>query len=274
MKKMILLSLVGILCLPVTVYGLSIGGAETQGKGKIALGLEGEYVFDRDLKTSSVLDTIKNTYLEIKFKPELDRMSRGMLKISYGLFDGLDVYGKIGAADFKIKDGIGGSWIDESTGDEGLLGGNFKVDSETAFAYGGGIKGNLKIGKNWLIGVDVQYLRHKDDVSGSVLVYNVAHPKTERRIVDLDRKMTVQEWHFASYLARKLGNFTPYLGVKYSDLRMKLNDIDNISLKFNAKDRFGTFLGTDYKIGKHFRLNLEGRFVDERAVSSRISYRF
>lgn len=273
MRKIIPLILMSVLCLPLSVYAANIGGAETQGKGKFAIGLETEYVFDRELKSFSVSETIDSTYLRMEAKPELDEMYRGMLKISYGLFDGLDIYGKVGVADFKIKDGISGSWIDEPAGEEGLLGGSFAVNSKTALVYGGGIKGNLKLGKNWLIGADVQYLRHKKKVSGPVLIYDIADPASQL-IADMDGKMTVQEWHFAPYMARRLGNFTPYLGVKYSDLRMKLKYADNDSDKFNAKDKIGVFLGTDYKLGKHFRLNLEGRFVDETAVSAGISYRF
>lgn len=271
MRRIILLISVGVLCLSLPVYAVNIGGAETQGKEKFAVGLETEYVFERNLKSFSVSETIDSTYLSMKGKPELE-MYREMLKISYGLFDNFDIYTKVGISDFKIKGGIDGTWIDKSTGEEGLLGGGLTVNSKTALAYGGGIKGNLELGKNWLIGADAQYLRHKKKVLGQAVVYDISDP-TESETFDLNGKITTQEWHVAPYVARRLGNFTPYLGVKYSDLRMKLKYAEKGSDKFNAKDRVGVFLGTDAKIGR-FRLNLEGRFVDEKAVSAGVSYRF
>lgn len=48
---MIFLCLALLLCLPLASYAASIGGVETQGQGKFAIGLDQEFVFDRDGKT-------------------------------------------------------------------------------------------------------------------------------------------------------------------------------------------------------------------------------
>ena len=50
MRKMIVLCLIMLFCLPLAAYAASIGGAETQGQGKVAVGWDQEFVFDRDMK--------------------------------------------------------------------------------------------------------------------------------------------------------------------------------------------------------------------------------
>ena len=122
------------------------------------------------------------------------------------------------------------------------------------------------------MGSDFQYLEHSKHVSGSVLIYDVSDP-TATITGNLNGKMTVKEWHIAPFIAKKLGNFTPYIGAKYSDLRMKLDYDDNGSDNFDAERHFGTFVGTNLNLGK-FSLNLEGRFIDETAITAGISCRF
>jgi len=87
----------------------------------------------------------------------------------------------------------------------------------------------------------------------------------------------VQEWHIAPYIAKKLGNFVPYLGVRYSDLRQNYKVVledESSKIKFKADDNFGVFVGTDFKITDTWKLNLEGRFVDETAMSLGATYKF
>jgi hypothetical protein len=111
MKRLILLSLITLLCLPVAVYAASIGGAETQGQGKFAIGLDQEFVFDRDMKKKTldfeedVTDggVITEFSGQISLKPEIDKMYRTMVKASYGVFDNLDVYVKLGTASGEAK---------------------------------------------------------------------------------------------------------------------------------------------------------------------------
>jgi outer membrane protein W len=261
MKKLILLSLVSLLCLPLASYAASIGGAETQGKGKFAIGLDQEFVFDRDMKFDKAswgeLDSGETV------KVEIDSMYRTMVKASYGVLDNLDVYVKLGTADFKMTDvwtETGEEWHDTAKG-------------KNAFAYGFGAKGTYELKDGWFVGADVQYLRHKNKYSGSG--YDALDP------ADTDSwhgKMTFQEWQVAPYIAKKIGNFVPYLGVKYSDLRIKEKSVDDDgdedTIKWKADDNVGVFVGTDYKIADNWKLNLEGRFVDETAMSVGATYRF
>jgi outer membrane protein W len=138
------------------------------------------------------------------------------------------------------------------------------------------MKGRYELGNEWFIGGDVQYIRHKNDYKASFTgVYtNVAGGAPITEDVSWKGEVTVQEWHVAPHIAKKIGNFIPYFGVRYSDLRVAEKDDEGAKYKYKADDNFGIFLGTDYKIGENWKLNLEGRFVDETAMSFGATYKF
>ncbi len=270
MKKLILLSLITLLCLPVAVYAASIGGAETQGQGKFAIGLDQEFVFDRDMELKSIdpaLDLDPDETFETK--PEIDSVYRTMVKANYGLLENLDIYVKLGTADFKSN--MDWTWTEAGGWETGTM----KIKGDNAFAYGFGAKGTYNLKNDWIIGCDVQYLRHKNDYKGIDSWEDSTGDSGEE---SFKGNVTFQEWQVAPYIAKKIGNFVPYLGVKYSDLRTKFKvtweDDEVETWKIEADDNFGVFLGTDFKIGDRFSLNLEGRFIDETAMSVGATYRF
>lgn len=279
MKKAMMLSLVVLLTLPLTVYAASIGGAETQGQGKFALGLDQEFVFDRDgkmLTTTIISGTVTENW---PIKSEIDKMYRTMAKASYGLLDNLDVYVRLGTADPDYTEKVSGTWTDSAgvpPQDKGTFTGTAKYKGDNALAYGFGMKGTYDLKNDWLVGCDVQYLRHKNDykASGSAIIYDDNGTAIGEDTDEWKGEITFYEWHVAPYVAKKFGNFLPYLGVRYSDARIKGKDEDGDTTKIKADDNFGVFLGTDYKIGENWRLNLEGRFVDETAMSVGATYRF
>lgn len=314
MKKLILLSLVTLLCLPLAVYAASMGGAETQGKGKFAVGLDQEFVFDKDYKDVT-LDDGQN-YADIitpliggvpinlntigvlgntETKTEIDNMSRSMIKLSYGVLDHLDIFVRLGEANFKqeIKGEASdsGIFIDPLSGTTGTYAGvventgTFK--GKSAFAWGLGAKGVYPLENDWFLGMQAQYLRHRNSLkcsmkekeSGTFVATAGPGAGTTGTFESAEEEMlwnakaTVQEWQIAPYVAKKLGSFVPYFGVKYSDQREEYKDEDG-KIKFKADDNFGVFVGTDYNIGKNFSLNIEGRFVDETAMSFGATYKF
>jgi len=279
MKKLILLSLITLLCLPVVVYAASIGGAETQGKGKFSIGLDQEFVFDKDGKKIDSVVT-DGTVTEVwPIEIEIDKMYRTMAKASYGLLDNLDVYVRLGTADPDYEEKANGTWTD-SAGvaplDKGTFAATAKYKGDTAFAYGFGMKGTYDLKNDWLVGCDVQYLRHKNDykASATLVVYDDAGTNIGEDIEEWKGEMTLYEWHVAPYIAKKLGNFVPYLGVRYSDARLNAKDEGGDKAKVKADDNVGVFVGTDYKLGDSWKLNLEGRFIDETAMSVGATYRF
>lgn len=251
MRKLLFVGLIIALCLPITVYAASIGGIETQGKGKVAVGLEQELVFDRDLKFDKANWDITGITVG---KAELDKLNRTMAKVSYGLLDNLDIYVKLGVADFKADVNYSDPWPGKGV-----------YDGKNALAYGFGMKGVYDLENDWLIGADVQYLRHRHDWSPKGYISGEGD------------KATIQEWHVATSVGYRMGDFLPYLGVKYSDLRAKAvwggMEAGQYE-KYKAADNIGVFVGTDYKLGESWKLNLEARFIDETAMSFGATYRF
>ena len=176
--------------------------------------------------------------------------------------------------------------------------GDLDYDIDNVFVWGVGFKATYNLPKNWLIGIDARYLRHKNDYDASTLFVETVILGGVGSFMSYESykgALTNDEWQVAPYIAKKIGNFTPYLGVKYSDLRIKdksqigfkyiyanfagairVIDLDSGSYvkKYRADHNVGPFIGLDYNIGKHWKLNIEGRFVDETAMSCNISYKF
>jgi len=251
MKKLLLLGLIISLCLyiAVPVYAASIGGAETQGKGKIAVGVDQDFVFNRDMKHTKGAEGVDWG------KVNIDSMSKTTAKISYGLFDNVDVYTKLGIADAKMKGKANDPWLGSEA--------DYGADTNNAFVWGLGAKATYEFKENWLLGIDAQYLR--DAHNGTNVSYTGAD--------NWKAKYVFQEWQVAPYVATRIGDFVPYLGMKYSDLRVDHKDA-NDKLKFKADNNWGVFTGLDYKMTQNLSLNVEGRFVDETAMSLGATWTF
>ncbi|MCD6539791.1 MAG: hypothetical protein J7K37_03725 [Candidatus Omnitrophica bacterium] len=316
MKRLILLSLVTLLCLPLAVYAASIGKTETIGQGKWDIGVDTELIFDRDIKAklysgsnswSGNISPTEIDYEGIKIeiegtgvnlsgawnradRPDIDRLSRPVIKITYGLLDNLDFYLKLGLSDGKTKGGnlnakytgsatnfkikIEGETIyDGAVNVSANLDANWRYKLKNAFLYGFGLKGVYPLEDNWLLGIDTSYIRHRNSYSGNIS-YTLSGDLSGQAEETWKGKMTFEEWQIAPYIAKKIENFIPYFGVKYSDLRLENKQSGGEKNKFKADDNFGVFLGTDYKINDAWALNFEARFIDETAISFGGTYRF
>lgn len=256
MRKFLVLCFAFVLLVPFVSYAASIGGAETQGKGKVAVGLDNDFVFNRDLKYKGPLvagEEYKNV--------ELDSLYRLMAKASYGVLDNLDVYVMLGIADGKGDDE---NYID------GAKQGVDKLELDSALAYGFGMKGTSKLANEWLVGCDLQFVRHKHESKTRWI------PVAGSESTTTYKSAPIYEWHIAPYVAREMGDFMPYLGVKYSDFVAKFESGGSgwSNFKEEADDNFGVFLGTDCKMGENWKVNLEGRFIDETAMSVGCTYKF
>lgn len=85
--------------------------------------------------------------------------------------------------------------------------------------------------------------------------------------------MTLQEWQFGPFVGYRIMKFLPYVGVKYSDVRLQIAG-GGENNKFKADDHFGVFLGLTYDIIPQLKLNLAGRFIDERGFNFNLIYKF
>lgn len=259
MKKLVALSLVTLLCLPIAVYAASIGGAETQGQGKFAVGMDTAFIFDRELKFKSASGFAANA--EVR-NPEIEGY-QVMVKTSYGLLDNFDAYVKLGMTDYEVEaeSYLAGAKVADE-----------KINADTDFAYGFGLKGTYELDDDWLIGCDLQYLHSKHEAK--IVETTVAGASDSTTY----KKVVIREWHIAPYIARKINNFTPYLGVRYSDMKLEMKSPAAAGWtddhKYEADNNVGVFLGTDYKLDDNWSLNLETRFIDETALSFGGTYKF
>ena len=291
------------LILPLVSYASVIGSVKTVGKGKLGIGVDGDYVFDRDLSPgawttnqtifseSAGAVQILNRNWDIS-KPKIDSMYRAAGKVSYGLLDDLDVYLKLGTSQEQIKSSLSGSGSVEIPSFAIKLpiilhDGTLKYDTDNAFTYGGGIKLTHEFSDGWIIGCDSQYLREEYDYKAS-RDYLLDIPAVAISGIPISEgwegELITQQWLIAPYIAKKIFNFTPYVGFVYTYLSMKDKSkvptsftlpTDNVtdlstggySLKYHNKCSISPFVGLSYKFDDHWNINVEGRFVDETALS-------
>lgn len=99
------------------------------------------------------------------------------------------------------------------------------------------------------------------------------HPLAE--IIEGDKnKVILDDWQISALVSKDFHIFTPYLGAKLSrsDLIHELNGVRK--RKKSGDPSLGLVVGTDLRLRERFKLNVEGRFIDETALSTRISCPF
>lgn len=292
MKKVIWMSfLVLALSLPSIGMAASVDNiADTQGGlGKFSLGVEYDSVFNRDLKfksgtysetiggvtTSEPYPSTGDSIKDMKLKA-----NRTFLKGTLGLHPNIDLFLKLGMADAKWKD----KYVSPGSPDE-----KNEFDGGNDFAYGGGIKAKLFESSGGLrVMVDGQYLRYEVDgdlkADGKDLKQWLIDDGLTS--VTVNSKTKIQEWQVALYVNQTFGSFSPYAGVKYSDIivknETKFSGLDGgvtisgkIDGKAKADKNFGVVVGADvYLITKRLSVSIEGRFIDETAGTIGVTYRF
>lgn len=289
MNKAIIVSIALFLLLPVASYAASIGGAKTSGQGNFRTTVDIELGFDRDLDIDSATqkdfqdgNLIQKNDWEDGFKfedAEFSKMNRVMAKLSYGIIDTLDVYARVGIASYEGEMDL--SSLEEPNGygstEEFTFG-----DEGTSPVWGLGLKSAYDFGDNWLVGADLQYLRQRGE-NTQIIKQKRTDDSYRNYYYTIETK--VEEWHIAPYAGKKIGDFVAYAGVKYSDFniksewstREKSSDStfkNTRTVKLEADDNIGVFLGLDYELANRFSFNIEGRFIDETAMSLGATYHF
>lgn len=210
------------------------------------LSLEAETVLERKLKSTSSGDP--------EFKGEFYTG-----KVSLYLGHKLDVYGLIGIYDGKVNDFINNTYIVETKADVVLGGGVSYVLYELEFLRG-----------LFRLGADAKYRQFEPDVD-TVKQYRDS-------IVTSNSAVSFKEWQASLGLAYQYKKFTPYVGMKYSDLSAHMEftqDGTSYSDKdITSKDNWGLFYGADILIGDNVSFNIEARHLDEKAVNIGINARF
>jgi hypothetical protein len=256
MKKLIFLSLMMLFCLPLATYAAS-GGPPVQG---LSIGINEENIFDRDLKPTVVVSPKAITTINCNIK----NMYRTMLQVGYGFFDFFEVYVKLGGQAYQVK-----SFVEDQFG---IPDGDVRVHGKYNFTYGGGLKAayEFKDGpvRGLLIGADAQYLRSRQR-------YRANFTDSLGFEESSTGNATYQEWQVGPFVGYRVKNFLPYMGVKYSDVRINFSGGEaGATTKFKGEDVVGMFVGLTYNIIPHLMLNIEGEFFDYYGVNFNLIYKF
>ena len=125
------------------------------------------------------------------------------------------------------------------------------------------------------IGIDGKYRQSFLDVNKVKLDDNTALKANDPNLIEAVYEL--KQWQTAVGISYQINQMVPYLGLKYSGSAGRASA--NISSgefvnKFANKYNVGIFLGGDFVVNDSFTLNIEGRFIDETALSISGATRF
>lgn len=269
MKKIFLVGLVGIFTFALTAagfcatsgnpndiqtpHGPGLLNMEAAGMGYAKIGADVEF-FEKDIDGVSGTSSGEmegNWYLG---------------KISYNIANRLDVFAVLGTSDLELKWSQGGT--------------EAKIEGDSAFAWGVGGKLFIYEFPDWGIRLSANGLfrsTEPDVDKAKVAGADVTSTATAK-------EFDVREWHLGLNVSKefKLSEapevfLVPYFGVRYadSDVDAKFTDSGTVYNLGGAEndDVFGIVVGGDLLVGNNLSLNLEGRFIDETALSLGLTIR-
>ncbi len=269
--------LIIVLAVPLVVFAGTVGNPASVDT------LKGAGLFN--LKGTKSVGIETGADIEILFNRDIKGLKAGsakfdggqwyMAKIGLRLFDRIEPYVKLGVANLTAKYNA-----TEMSNRE------VKLESDTAFAWGAGAKVLLWDFKQPKIKlVSDGFFRTADlDVDkgklGGTTVSNIDKSRS---------KFAMTEWQIALLASTEIdmanaemgiSKIVPYGGVKYSDVRGHLQLVTTANSEYRtgpikAKDNVGIVIGTDL-VGKNdsYSVNLEGRFIDETAMTVGLSVLF
>lgn len=255
LKVVLLIAIFG-LC-PLQAESAPVGNLAAPAMGKddskfirLVTGFETDMIFDRKLK-------------------DIDESKLNFYSGKAGLIfnDRVLVYGLLGAGNMKVEFDDEGSEIE--------------VDTKTGFAWGIGAKAILYetevagFGGGVLrFGGDIKFRHVEPDISTITIngdEWDIADDDTAEGVWEYD------ELQLALGLSYQMGGFIPYLGVKYTDLESCVKGTDaggDWQTDISAEDTVGMFAGADIMLTDTLSFNVEGRFLNEQALSVGGVYRF
>lgn len=202
-------------------------------------------------------------------------------RIAYAWFPWLQPFIKLGAADYEQSQ--------RNTNILGVGRRSLDFDYDLGFSWGGGLRGRYDFtatgggwdwASGWFVGYVAEYLRSDNDLDG------VTH--AGRTATGVTGDVSIEEWQVAGYLGKTFelggGSLRPYVGGRWSELEVEsdkdfewTDSVDGTiggSLKSESDDNAGVFVGLSYELANRWRLGVEGRFIDEEAITAQASYTF
>lgn len=163
---------------------------------------------------------------------------------SYGLYDWFSFDGKLGMGDAEFDTREAGK-LDFGSGFSGGYGARFRI-----------------------------YNNQENMIKAIFGFHHIsAHPPKEV-IHNMKYAAIWDEWQVSLLLSKAIGKIEPYVGVKASELFIIRKDNITDEWAWNgAKDHVGIFAGAAIDLPKNWLLDVEGRFIDETALSVALSYK-
>lgn len=178
------------------------------------------------------------------------------------------IYGMSGITQYK-----------ENFTDEGI-----GVKMESKMDYGWGVGGTVILYEKELkgfnnsilrIGADGKY-RHSDFDINEVTIDGTTYGLPNPLISTIN--LEVKDWQVAGEASLQYKRFIPYFGVKYTGFKADMSvtafgtlyDDDTVK----PTRQVGIFVGTDFLAFDSVAINLEGRFIDEEAISASCAVKF
>ncbi len=258
MKKLLgLLAAAALLPVCATVSAAPAGNAArpiyTNADIPFAVGAGSDFVFERELDVDG-----KDVLLE-KYK-------WFFVTGSYVIGNRAELYGMLGTADGDLIENYSGV--------------NLKFENDYELAWGGGASVLLLETENEIrVGLDVSYRQINPEVH-QLRLNGVRYSPTASGVSA--RKTEISEWQGAMAVSKNFGPFIGILGVKYSEVSVSgeatilgtTYSIDSAGSKENLGFFVGCLLNNTSDSDYDMSLGLEGRFVDEKAVSATLNMRF
>lgn len=287
MKKLLTaLVIIGLFTSP--LYAMSVGDTATTvaKKGNFTLSCEFDKTFERDLEKKNLASASygsfgawnKDNNIESK-EAEIDT-DRFLLKANLTIISNVDLFIKAGVARTTLEYKFASSTLSGKT--------QVKAEGDWDYLLGVGLKAKLfEFGGGYKVFGSAQFQHYEADADESwdgVALDNLVNNEVAGGDFTSQTMLETTESQVSIYVTRSAGAFAPYLGMKYSDVRVdhdivggdRDGDIYTFSYHapFEAKDNFGLFTGFDYAITDHLNTSLEIRGLDELGGSLGISYLF
>lgn len=159
-----------------------------------------------------------------------------------------------------------------------VSGATIKYEMKSQFAWCMGIDGVIYEweGSRVKIFGDAKYRAIKDMDYEYVTIEGVQY--AENLLLEGRTDAEWKEWHVALGVARKFEFIIPYIGMRYSDVRVDA-DITYSGVTYDLGERtagesFGIFAGCAVMPLENLSIEAEGRFIDETAFTLRLVHQF
>ena len=187
--------------------------------------------------------------------------------------------GKIGAIfqnKFILYGLLGNATYKEAFTDQGS---NVKIESKEDLAWGFGataILYEMEL-KNSILrfGVDGRWRKTSLDID-KITIDNTVYTIPSGSVTNMS--LDYSEWQFAGAASLEWSKLVPYVGVKYSKIdataKATVSGTNYADSDIKLKNSVGIFAGCDFLVMDSVSVNVEGRFVDEEAMTIGIAVRF